>query len=174
MTKANPNFSQFRLGTPLNLPSGGQVSYTELKESGLQEHYLRIVHDLAGRDKLSREQISSFITRAASSDRREQQAVRNELESLRTPPAKVVTLPPPKPTTRGGQNSRRKAEKMFELVSSGDHKQAVKLAQSYGLRPVSVPEQALRPGQSPEAHRVRALGAVASKLITSGLWKTVK
>ncbi len=168
-----PNFSQFRSGTPLNLSEGGQVSYAELKKSGLQEHYLRIVHDLAGRDKLTRAQIGSLTARAASSNRREQQAVRAELEALRTPPAKVATPPPPKPNARTGHSGRRKTEKVFELVSSGDHKQAVKLAQSYGLHPVQILEQALRPGQSPEAHTVRALGAVASKLITSGWWKTV-
>lgn len=168
---ANLNFSQFRSGTPLELLSGGRVSYAELKQSGLQEHYLRIVHDLADRGKLTREQIDALKTRSASRDRREQQAVRTELEALRTPPARAVTPPPPKPNARVG---RTKAEKVFELVSSGDHKQALKLAQSYGLHPVRVPAQALRPGQSSEAHTVRALEAVASKLITSGWWKTAK
>ena len=171
MTQAKRNFSQFRSGTPLNLATGGQVSYAELKTSGLQEHYLRIVHDLAGRGKLSREQIDTFIAQATSSDRRKQQAVRAELEALRTPPAKVVTPLPPKPNARP---ARTRTEKVFELVSSGDHKQALKLAQSYGLSPVRIPQKALRPGQSPEAHTVRATEAVASKLITSGLWKTVK
>ena len=169
--ETSPNFSQFRSGTPLNPAGGGQVFYAELKKSGLQEHYLRIVHDLVGRGKLSREQLDAVIERAASSDRRKQQAVRAELEALRPPPAKVATPPPPKPNARAG---RTKTEKVFGLVSSGDHKQAVKLAQSYGLHPVRVPEQELRPGQSPEAHMVRATEAVASKLITSGQWKTAK
>ncbi len=171
--ESSPSFSQFRSSTPLNLATGGQVSYAELKQSGLQEHYLRIVHDLASRGKLSREQLDSVIERAASSDRRKQQAVRAELEALRSQPAKVAAPPPPKPTVRSGQNGRREAEKMFELLSSGDHKQAVKLAQSYGLHPIRVPEKALRPGQSPEAHTARAVSAIASKLITSGWWKTV-
>ena len=164
------NFSQFRLGTPLELSSGGRVSYTELRQSGLQEHYLRIVHDLASRGKLTRQQIDAVIAQAASSDRRKQQAVRAELEALRPQPARTPTPPPPKP----GARRSTKPEKVFELVSSGDHKQALKLAQSYGLRPNRVPEKSLRPGQSPDAHTVRATEAVASKLITSGWWKTVK
>lgn len=168
---AKLNFSQFRSGAPLELLSGGRVFYAELKQSGLQEHYLRIVHDLVDRGKLTRKQIDAFIAQAASSDRRKQQAVRAELEALRTPPAKVVAPPPPKPNARTG---RTKTERVFELVSSGDHKQALKLAQSYGLRPIQIPTSALRPGQSPDAHTVRALEAVASKLITSGQWKTVK
>ena len=171
MTKlSSPNFSQFRSGTPLTLADGGQVAYTDLRQSGLQEHYVRIVHELAGRGKLTREQIESFVTRSASSDRRKQQAVRSELEALRTPPARTPTPPPPKP----GARRSTKPEKVFELVSSGDHKQAVKLAQSYGLRPVQIPASALRPGQSSDAHTVRATSAVASKLITSGGWKTVR
>ena len=171
MTKPNaPTFSQFRSGTPLPLPGGGQVSYAELSESGLADHYLRIIHDLAGHGKLTREQIESLITRSASSDRRTQQAVKAELEALRPQPARTPTPLPPKP---GARSARAKTEKTFELVSSGDHKQALKLAQSYGLRPLQIPEKALRPGQSSEAHTVRALEAVASKLITSGWWKTV-
>ena len=170
MTKLSPNFSQFRSGTPLTLADGGQVAYTDLRQSGLQEHYIRIVHDLAGRGKLTREQIESFITRSASSDRRKQQTVKAELEALRPQPARTPTPPPPKP----GARRSTKPEKVFELVSSGDHKQALKLAQSYGLRPNRVPEKSLRPGQSPDAHTVRATEAVASKLITSGWWKTVR
>lgn len=164
------SFSQFRTGTPLPLASGGQVSYTELKKSGLQDFYIRIVHDLAGRGKLTREQVSSIAARAASPDRRKQQEVRNELEALRPVPALVAPPPPARPP--GARAAPRKTERVFELVSSGDHKQAVRLAEAYGLRPMQVPEASLRPGQSPDAHTVRATEAVASKLITSGGWKT--
>ena len=170
MTNDSPNFSQFRSGTPLLLLGGGQVAYTELSKSGLADHYLRIVHDLAGHGKLTREQIESLVTRSASSDRRKQQAVKAELEALRPSPTRTSTPPPPKP----GARRSAKPEKVFELVSSGDHKQALKLAQSYGLRPIRVPEKSLRPGQSADAHTVRATSAVAGKLITSGWWKTVK
>ena len=168
---AKVSFSQFRTGTPLPLAAGGQVSYTELKKSGLPDFYIRIVHELALGGKLTREQVSSIVSRAASPDRRKQQEARNELEALRPAPALVAPPPPARPS--GARPAPKRAEKGFELVSSGDHKQAVRLAEAYGLRPVQVPERSLRPGQSPDAHTVRALEAVASKLITSGSWKTV-
>lgn len=165
------SFSQFRTGTPLPLASGGQISYSELKKSGLQDFYIRIVHDLAGSGKLTREQVSGLTSRAASSDRRKQQEARSELEAMRPAPALVAPPPPARPS--GTRAAPRRAERVFVLVSSGDHKQAVRLAEAYGLRPVRVPEASLRPGQSPDAHTVRATEAVASKLITSGGWKTV-
>ena len=168
---AQPSFSQFRTGTPQPLAAGGQVSYTELKKSGLQDFYIRIVHDLAGRGKLTREQVSALTAKAASPDRRKQQEARSELEALRPAPALTAAPPPPRPA--GARAAPKRPERVFELVSSGDHKGAVRLAEQYGLRPVRIPERSLRPGQSPDAHTVRATEAIASKLITSGGWKSV-
>ncbi len=169
-SSTSPNFSQFRAGTPVVLPSGERVFYRDLHGCGLQEFYIRIIHELARRAEVTKQQVNDWRTRAGSQDRRVAQAVRAELEARRplpaTPGEEVA-----RPVSKGGEK-RAKAEKVFSLVSRGDHKQAVKLARSYGLSPTTVPEVALRPGQSAQAHTVRAPESVASKLITSGQWKT--
>lgn len=170
MTSSTPNFSQFRSGTPVVLPSGERVWYRELQGCGLPEFYIRIIHELARRAEVTKQQVDDWRTRAGSQDRRVAQAVRAELEARRPLPA-TPTQEVAQPVSKGGQK-RAKAEKVFSLVSRGDHKQAVKLARSYGLSPTAVPEAALRPGQSADAHIVRAPERVASKLITSGQWKT--
>ena len=170
MTSSTPSFSQFRSGKPVVLPSGERVFYRELQGCGLQEFYIRIIHELARRAEVTKQQINDWRTRAGSQDRQAAQAVRAELEARRPLPAGPVQEVA-QPISKGGQK-RAKAEKVFSLVSRGDHKQAVKLARSCGLSPAPVPEAALRPGQSAEAHTVRAPEKVASKLITSGQWKT--
>lgn len=161
-----PNFSQFRTGTPISLPADERVSYAELKSAGLQDFYIRIVHDLAVQGKLERAQVSDWIRRLSLSERSAGQAVRTELEAHRAASVGLISRSA-SPTTK-----RAQAERVVLLVSRGDHKQAVKTARGYGLHPLPVPESALRPGQSAEAHTVRAAESVASKLITSGHWKT--
>lgn len=136
----------------------------------MPEFYIRIIHELARRAEVTKQQVDDWRTRAGSQDRRVAQAVRAELEARRPLPA-TPTQEVAQPVSKGGQK-RAKAEKVFSLVSRGDHKQAVKLARGYGLSPTAVPEAALRPGQSADAHTVRAPERVASKLITSGQWKT--
>lgn len=172
----SPNFSQFRSGTPVILPSGERVSYKDLQGSGLQEYYIRIIHELARGAEVTKQQVNDWRTRAGSQDRRVAQAVRAELEARRPLPATPVQEVAERTVVKTGiKKARRgqtKAEKVFSLVSRGDHKQAVKLARGYGLTPVAVSEAALRPGQSADAHTVRAPESVASKLITSGQWKT--
>lgn len=172
MTSSTPNFSQFRSGTPVVLPSGERVWYRDLQGCGLQDFYIRIIHELARGAVVTKEQVNDWRARAGSRDRRVAQAVRAELEARRP----LATVPPQaaseRPVVKKARRGQAKAEKVFSLVSRGDHKQAVRLAQSYGLIPAPVPEGALRPGQSAEAHTVRAPENVASKLITSGQWKT--
>ena len=163
---AAPNFSQFRSGTPVTLTSGETILYGELHKAGLQEFYIRIVHQLALRGVVTRSQVNDWLRRAASKDRHTARAVRAELEALQPTPVAAPSTPA-EPVRK-----RQQREKTFTLVSSGDHKQALKTAQSYGLRPTPVPTAALRPGQSPDAHTVRAQSGVASKLITTGQWKT--
>lgn len=163
---ATPNFSQFRSGTPIILSSGEAVSYSELREGGLQEFYVRIVHQLAFQGEVTRSQVDDWLRRAAAKDRHTARAVRAELEALQsTPVAAQTTLAEP-------VRKRKQLEKTFTLVSRGDHKQALRTAESYGLKPTPVPTAALRPGQSADAHTVRASSGIASKLITTGQWKT--
>jgi hypothetical protein len=171
-SSTSPNFSQFRSGTPVVLPSGERVWYRELQGCGLQEFYIRIIHELARRAEVTKQQVNDWRTRAGSQDRRVAQAVRAELEARRPLPAAPVQEAARQVGVKKARQGRTKAEKVFSLVSRGDHKQAVKLAQGYALSPTPVPETALRPGQSAEAHTVRAPESVASKLITSGQWKT--
>lgn len=171
---ASPNFSQFRSGTPVVLPSGERVLYRDLQGSGLQDFYIRIIHELVRTGEVTKQQVNDWRTRAGSKDRRVAQAVRAELEARRPPPTAPAPVQAPSPRTgvKKARGGRTETEKLFSLVSSGDHKQAVKLAQSYGLTPTLIPETALRPGQSADAHTVRAPESAASKLITSGQWKT--
>lgn len=75
-------------------------------------------------------------------------AVRTELEGLQ--PESALSARASIEDTRRGTV---KAEKVFALVSRVDHKQALKAAKGYGLSPVPVAPTALRPGQSPDAHR---------------------
>ncbi|CAA9227890.1 MAG: hypothetical protein AVDCRST_MAG93-757 [uncultured Chloroflexia bacterium] len=150
----------------MTLPSGEAVSYSELRGAGLQEFYIRIVHQSALRGKVTRSQVDDWLGRAASRDRHTARAVRAELEALQPTPV-AAPSPPAEPVRK-----RQQREKTFTLVSSGDHKQAIRTAERYGLRPTPVPTAALRPGQSPDAHTVRAQSGVASKLITTGQWKT--
>lgn len=163
---ATPNFSQFRSGTPVTLPSGETVSYGELRDAGLQEYYVRIIHELAIRGEVTRHQVDSWLKRAVSKDRHTARMVRAELEALHPTPT-------PAPTTSAEPiRKRQQSEKIFTLVSRGDHKQALRVAERYGLRPTPVAPPKLRPGQSPDAHTVRATSGIASKLIITGQWKT--
>ncbi len=107
---------------------------------GLQDFYIRVIHELAIQGKLERPQISDWIRRLSSHDRLAEQAVRAELERHRSasvglarPDSKLVT-------------KRARIERVFLLVSRGDHKQAVKAAQGYGLHPIPVVASSLRPG----------------------------
>lgn len=163
---APPNFSQFRSGTPVTLPSGEGVSHGELRDAGLQDYYVRIIHELAVRGEVTRSLVDDWLKRATSRDRHTARAVRAELDALRpTPVAAPTTLAEP-------VRKRQQREKTFTLVSRGDHKQALRTAERYGLRPTLVATAALRPGQSADAHTVRAASGIASKLITTGQWKT--
>ncbi len=182
-----PSFSRFRSGTPAPFPSGESVSYSEVQKSGLQEHYIRIIHKLVTKGEVDKAQVNRWLKRAASEDRAESRKVRDELEA--TQPAPVVSAAPSsasstspsggarttRATTRGSTFTgakRGRAEKLLTLVSKGNHKEAVKAAQTYALSPTQVSQAALRPGQSAEAHTVKAPSKVASKLITTGYWAT--
>lgn len=150
----------------INLTADEQLSYRELREAGLQEYYIRVIHELAARKKITRRQVDDWLKRAASQDRHIARAARSEIESLKAKPTA--------PDTAGAAPiaKRPKTEKMVTLVSRGDHKQAVRTARSFGLQPIPVALAALRPGQSPDAHTVQATTSVASRLITTGQWKT--
>ncbi len=178
-----PSFSRFRSGTALSYPSGQSVTYSEMEKSGLQEHYIRILHKLISKGEVDKAQVNTWLSRAASKDRAEGRKVRDELEA--TQPAPAIPTPAAKApgTLRSGQNrsgarstatgtKRGRAEKLLTLVSKGNHKEAVKAARTYDLSPTQVAEAALRPGQSTEAHVVKAPTKVASKLITTGYWAT--
>ena len=161
-----PNFSRFRLGTPVTLPSGKTVTYQELSATGLPDHYIRRLFKGAVQGKVTRQQVDDWLKRAGSSDRRTVQKVKSELEALEPP------LPAPPKTAPKGVRRRKPSEKLITLVSKGNHKQAVKVAESYGLTPVRIAEANLRPGQSAEAHTVQATSLIAGKLITTGSWAT--
>jgi hypothetical protein len=161
-----PTFSQFRTGTAVSLPADKQVSYAELKQAGLQDYYIRVIHELATQGKLERPRVDHWLRQLSAHDRFDEQAVRAELEGQRSAPVGLTRSAPRQAPKRA------RTEPVHLLMSRGDHKQAVKKAQSYGLRPLPVPPNNLRPGQSPDAHTVQAPESVASKLITSGHWKT--
>ena len=166
-----PSFSRFRSGTPAPFESGGQVTYSELQKSGLQEHYIRIIHKLITKGEVNKKQVTKWLGQAASKDRAVGRKVRDELEA--TQPAALTTPSPFKSgAAKAAPSKRRGAEKLLTLVSKGNHKEALKAAQSYDLSPAPVAETALRPGQSAEAHIVKAPTNVASKLITTGYWAT--
>lgn len=73
---ATPIFSQFHSGTPVTLPSGEAVLYGELREAGLQEFYIRIVHQSALQGEVTRSQVDDWLRRAASKDRHTGRATR--------------------------------------------------------------------------------------------------
>ena len=160
------NFSRFRSGTPVTLPSGATVTYQELRATGLPDHYSRRLFKAAVQGKVTRAQVDDWLKRAATDDRRALQKVKAELEALEPPP------PAPPKTAPKGVRRRKPSEKLVTLVSKGNHKQAVKVAESYGLTPVRIAPADLRPGQSEEAHTVRAVSFIAGKLITTGNWAT--
>ena len=180
-----PSFSRFRSGTPAPFPSGESVSYNEVQKSGLQEHYIRIIHKLVTKGEVDKAQVNRWLKRAASEDRAESRKVRDELEATQPAPAAPSSASSTsaafgsarttRATTRGSTFTgakRGRAEKLLTLVSKGNHKEAVKAAQTYQLSPTQVSQTALRPGQSAEAHTVKAPTKVASKLITTGYWAT--
>ena len=162
------------------------MSYNEVQKSGLQEHYIRIIHKLITKGEVNKAQVDRWLKRAASQDRAESRKVRDELEA--TQPAPVASSAPSSASsasTSGGARTARtavrgtftgakrgRAEKLLTLVSKGNHKEAVKAARTYDLSPTQVSQAALRPGQSAEAHTVKAPTKVASKLITTGYWAT--
>ena len=106
--------------------------------------------------------------------------MRDELEATQPAPVMAAAALTPsgaraaRTTPRGSATGTRRgrAEKLLTLVSKGNHKEAVKAAKMYDLSPTQVAETALRPGQSAEAHVVKAPTKVASKLITTGYWAT--
>jgi hypothetical protein len=161
-----PTFSQFRTGMVIPLPADKQMSYAELKQVGLQDYYIRIIHELASQGKLARPQVDHWLRQLSARDRFAEQAVRAELEGHRSASVGLTRSAPQQ------SPKRTRTEPVHLLMSRGNHKQAVKTAQSYGLHPLPVPPNSLLPGQSPDAHTVRAAESVASKLITSGHWKT--
>ena len=173
-----PSFSRFRSDTPAPFPSGEKVSYSEIQKSGLQEHYIRIIHKLIAQGEVTKAQVDGWLRRAASGDRAEGRKVRDELEATQPAPVAAATSTSGgtgAATPRGGGATgtrRGRAEKLLTLVSKGNHKEAVKTAKTYDLSPTKVAQTALRPGQSAEAHTVRAPTKVASKLITTGYWAT--
>ena len=180
-----PSFSRFRSGTPAPFSSGESVSYSELQKSGLQEHYIRILHKLITKGEVTKAQVDRWLQRAASKDRTEGRRVRDELEATQPAPA-VPAASSAASSSAGGTRVARtaargsgatgtrrgRAEKLLTLVSKGNHKEAVKAARTYDLSPTQVAQTALRPGQSAEAHTVKAPTKVASKLITTGYWAT--
>ncbi len=160
-----PSFSRFRSGTPAPFASGEQVTYSELQKSGLQEHYIRIIHKLISKGEVTKKQVNQWLGQAASKDRAVGRKVRDELEATQPAPATPST---PSPFKSGAAKAapsakkRNRAEKLLTLVSKGNHKEAVKAAQTYDLAPTQVSQTALRPGQSAEAHVVKAPTKVAS------------
>lgn len=165
------SFVQFRTGTPISLPEGKKLTYAEFKPTKLQDFYLRIVHDLAVQGNLTREQVDTWLKRLAK-DAASGRAVRSELEAKRAASVGQALLPARTSASATPAKRRTRPEKVLLLTSRGDHKRAVVVAREYGLHPLPVPPQELRPGQSPDAHTVRAVEAVASKLITTGNWKS--
>ncbi len=166
---------QFRMGAAVKLADEKQFTYAEFRKVGLQDFYLRIAHDLAIQGKLSRPQVDDWLRRLSSKDAAAGRSVRSDLEAART--ASLGQVPAAKTHTAAKSSSapvkrRERPEKVIELTSRGDHKRAVIVAREYGLHPLPVPPQALKPGQSSDAHTVRAVEAVASKLITTGNWKS--
>ena len=166
-----PSFSRFRSGTPVRFPSGEQMTYSKLKESGLQEHYIRIVYGLITKEEVKKAQVERWLTQAASKDRAVGRQVRVELEA-RQPKPVIPAQPTSKLTDKVSLTRKRKSEKLLTLVSKGNHKEALKAAHDYNLSPIQIAEAALRPGQSADAHTVQAAPSVASKLITTGYWAT--
>ena len=179
-----PSFSRFRSGTPAPFPSGESVSYNEVQKSGLQEHYIRIIHRLVTKGEVDKAQVDRWLKRAASQDRAEGRKVRDELEATQPVPIASAAPSSASSTSTSGSTARTtargaftgakrgRAEKLLTLVSKGNHKEAVKAARTYDLSPTQVSQAALRPGQSAEAHTVKAPTKVASKLITTGYWAT--
>lgn len=180
-----PSFTLFRSGTPISLTEGKQLNYAELKKTGLPDFYLRIIHEQAVQGKLTRAQLEGWIKRLSAKDRSGAGAVEAELEALRaaavgvgSPSADLPSTGRPS-TSRSGTstpapNKRARPERVISLVSRGDHKRALTTARDYGLHPMPVPQPALKPGQSPDAHTVQAVEGVASKLIVTGNWKTAE
>ena len=173
-----PNYSNFRAGTSVALPDGKPLTYAELKQTELQDYYLRVIHEQAAQGKLTRPQLDSWLKRLSSKDRSGAPAVRAELELLRSAalgsvsPSASTSSPSRTSLSKPTATKRARTEQVVSLVSRGDHKRALSTAQGYGLLPTPVPEQTLKPGQSPDAHTVRAVESVASKLIVTGDWKT--
>ena len=148
------------------------MSYSELRKSNLQEHYLRIIYKLITEGEVKKAQVQRWLERAASEDRADVRKVRAELEATQPAPAATPEISKPKTTSTENTKKRGRSEKLLTLVSKGNHKEALKAAQSYDLSPTQVAQTALRPGQSAEAHTVKAPSKVASKLITTGYWAT--
>jgi hypothetical protein len=163
-----PSFMQFRRGTPLELSSGMKVSYDALIKLGLQDFYVRILHDLASKDELTDKQLEKWLNALRSSNRDAQRAVKAELDARR-----VVPELKSEPSVAAPRRTRTRTEKVVRLMSRGDHRRAVREALGMKLTPVQVPAHTLKPGQSPEAHTVQAPESLARKLITSGDWKSV-
>ena len=166
------SFVQFRTGTPVSLPEGKELTYAEFKPTKLQDFYLRIIHELAVQDKLTRGQVDDWLKRLASKDAASGRAVRRELEAKRSASVGQASPAAKRSTPATPAKRRSRPEKVLLLTSRGDHKRAVIVAREYGLHPLPVPSQNLRPGQSPDAHTVRAVEEIASKLITTGNWKS--
>lgn len=177
---AQPGFSQFRAGAPLTLEGGGELRYEALKASTLQDHYIRILHTLASEQALNLAEIQSYLKRAASKEPGVAYAVRQEIEARRPHKPELVGVAAASRSAGTASSARRRTAeankaarvKRFKLVSSGNHKEALRLAQGYSLTPQPIPTAMLRPGQSPEAHTLEADERTASKLITTGYWKS--
>lgn len=164
---AFPSFTQFRRGTPLELAGGVRLTYDELTKLGLQDFYIRIIHEGLNRGDVPPSQLQSWLRALRSNDRALKRAVQAEIGALRVVPVAGVTS-----AGQGPARTRSRAERVVTLLSRGDHRQAVRDALAMRLTPVQVPAHTLRPGQAPEAHTVQAPERLAAKLITSGNWKS--
>lgn len=187
------SFRAFRDGQPLLLSDGASVTYERLRSAGLADYYARIVFEQARRGKLTGEQLDEWLE--AAKDPKQLVKLKNRMRSLA--PARIGgnmnTLGAEdgakgakggkggkggaRAGTGGGRRGRGRAgarEKRFTLVSRGDHGRAVTLAQAEELAPEPLAPGDAHEGVSPEALKVEAPEKVASRLITTGYWMTLK
>jgi len=169
------SFILFRNGKALELKSGEDLKYDDLKERGINDHQARAIFLAVEKEGADKESLDLWITelknpklKASRADKLNAIIVQNTAPGVTLAPLPEKVTKTRKPSTR-----KRKAKgKTFTIYSRSNHSEAEKRAKKLGLAPQSMSGQKVPEGIAKDALYIIAEEKAASSLITTGFWTT--
>ena len=176
------SFILFRRGdTTLQLKSGEDLTYSDLKERGINDHQSRAVYLAIEKEGVDADTLNLWISelknpklRAARADKLNALVLQNTAAGQTLAPLPETVTKARSSTKKGGTTRTRRGKKgrTFTLYSRSNHQEAEKRAKKMGLVPQSMSGHKVPEGISKEALFVIAEEKAASSLITTGYWTT--